>query len=57
MMYSPTGFKAMNTTLQALVQEAYGVQANQIAGGPDWIKTASSISKSGLKMTNPHPAA
>ena len=40
MMYSPTGFKAMNTTLQALIQEAYGVQANQIAGGPDWIKTA-----------------
>ncbi len=40
MMYSPTGFKAMNTTLQALLQEAYGVQANQIMGGPDWIKTA-----------------
>ena len=40
MMYSPTGFKAMNTTLQALIQEAYGVQANQIDGGPDWIKTA-----------------
>jgi uncharacterized protein (TIGR03435 family) len=40
MMYSPTGFKAMNTSLQALIQEAYGVQANQIAGGPDWIKTA-----------------
>jgi bla regulator protein blaR1 len=40
MMYSPTGFKAMNTTLQALIQEAYGVQANQIAGGPDWIKTS-----------------
>jgi bla regulator protein BlaR1 len=40
MMYSPTGFKAMNTTLQALLQEAYGVQANQIIGGPDWIRTA-----------------
>jgi len=40
MMYSPTGFKAMNTTLQALIQEAYGVQANQIAGAPDWAKTA-----------------
>jgi bla regulator protein blaR1 len=40
MMYSPTGFKAMNTTLQALIQQAYGVQANQIDGGPDWIKTA-----------------
>ena len=40
MMYSPTGFEAMHTTLQALLQEAYGVQANQIIGGPDWIKTA-----------------
>jgi uncharacterized protein (TIGR03435 family) len=40
MMYSPTGFKAMNTTLLALIQEAYGVQANQIAGAPDWAKTA-----------------
>lgn len=40
MMYSPTGFTAMNTTLQALIQQAYGVQANQITGGPDWIKTA-----------------
>jgi len=40
MMYSDTGFKAMHTTLQALLQEAYGVQANQIIGGPDWIKTA-----------------
>jgi bla regulator protein blaR1 len=41
MMYSPTaGFKATNTTLQALIQEAYGVQANQIAGAPDWTKTA-----------------
>jgi uncharacterized protein (TIGR03435 family) len=40
MMYSPTGFKSMNTTLQALIQEAYGVQANQIVGAPAWIKTA-----------------
>jgi bla regulator protein blaR1 len=40
MMYSPTGFKSSNATLQALIQEAYGVQANQIVGAPDWIKTA-----------------
>ncbi len=40
MMYSPTGFQAMHATLQALLQEAYGVPANQIIGGPDWIKTA-----------------
>jgi uncharacterized protein (TIGR03435 family) len=40
MMYSPTGFKSMNTTLQALIQEAYGVQANQIVNAPDWINSA-----------------
>jgi bla regulator protein blaR1 len=40
MMYSPNGFKTMNTTLQALIQEAYGVQASQIVNAPDWIKSA-----------------
>ena len=40
MMYSPTGFKSTNTTLQALIQEAYGVQASQIVNAPDWIKSA-----------------
>lgn len=40
MMYSPTGFKSTNTTLQALIQEAYGVQANQIVNAPDWVKSA-----------------
>jgi bla regulator protein blaR1 len=40
MMYSPNGLKAANTTLQMVIQEAYGVQASQIAGAPDWIKSA-----------------
>src|SRR5258708_10464678 len=40
MWYSPTGFKAANASLQAIIQEAYGVQASQIAHAPEWIKTA-----------------
>ncbi len=40
MMYSPTGFKAANASLQTIIQEAYGVQASQIAHAPEWIKTA-----------------
>jgi len=56
MMYSPTRFKATNTTLQALIQEAYGVQANQIAGGPDWIKTAEFDLEIGPKDDKPAPS-
>jgi bla regulator protein BlaR1 len=40
MMFGPKGFVASNITLQSLIQEAYGVQANQIAGGPDWLNSA-----------------
>ncbi|HTW58216.1 MAG TPA: M56 family metallopeptidase [Terriglobales bacterium] len=40
MMFGPDGFVASNITLQALIQEAYGVQANQISGGPDWLNSA-----------------
>jgi bla regulator protein blaR1 len=39
MMFGPDGFFAANVTMSALIQEAYGVQANQIAGGPDWLHT------------------
>jgi uncharacterized protein (TIGR03435 family) len=39
MMYGPHGFKAVNSTLLSIIQEAYGVQANQISGPPE-IKTA-----------------
>ena len=40
MMYSPDGFSAMNVTLQALIQEAYGVEANQIVGPADLLASA-----------------
>jgi uncharacterized protein (TIGR03435 family) len=39
MMFGPDGFKAVNSTLLSIIQEAYGVQANQISGPPE-IKTA-----------------
>lgn len=35
MMYGPEGFVADNVTLQALIQEAYGVEPNQISGPAD----------------------
>jgi len=34
MMYSPEGFVAKSVSLRTLIQEAYGVQANQIQGPP-----------------------
>ncbi len=40
MMVGNGKFDARNVTLRALIQEAYGVQANQITGGPDWLDTA-----------------
>jgi bla regulator protein blaR1 len=40
MMYGPDGFIAGNITLKAIIQEAYGVQANQIFGGPEWLDSA-----------------
>jgi len=39
-MFSPNGFVAANISLEKIIQEAYGVQANQIVGAPDWIKSA-----------------
>ena len=35
MMYGPDGFKAVNASLLSIIQEAYGVQANQIVGPPE----------------------
>lgn len=49
MMYSPNGFEATNTSLKSIIQEAYGVQANQIAG-PKELSTAYDIS---LKTEEP----
>ena len=40
MMYGPDGFRALNTSLLSIIQEAYGVQANQIVGAPDWVRTS-----------------
>lgn len=39
MMYGPEGFKAVNSTLLSIIQEAYGVQPNQVVGPPE-INTA-----------------
>lgn len=40
MFYSPEGYTAANVTLRDLIEEAYGVQTDQIVGGPDWLNTA-----------------
>jgi bla regulator protein blaR1 len=39
-MFSPNGFFAVNISLEKLIQEAYGVQANQIVGATDLIEAA-----------------
>jgi bla regulator protein blaR1 len=40
MMFGPDkGFIAANVTLQTVIQDAYGVQANQIVGAPDWLNS------------------
>lgn len=35
MMYGPEGFKAVNASVLSIIQEAYGIQANQIVGPPE----------------------
>ena len=37
MMFGPAGFVAANVTMATLIEEAYGIEANQIGGGPDWL--------------------
>jgi bla regulator protein blaR1 len=40
MMFGPDkGFVASNITLQSVIQDAYGVQASQIVGAPDWLSS------------------
>ena len=39
-LFQPDSFMAKNETLQGLLKLAYGVQASQISGGPDWLTTA-----------------
>ncbi len=58
MMHSPDGFVAENITLKALIQEAYGVQPNQIIGGPEWLDTATydinaKVDKSEMEKISP----
>jgi bla regulator protein blaR1 len=60
MMFGPAGFFAANVTMATLIQEAYGVQANQIAGGPDWLNTdrfdvQAKLDKSQTPGLGPHP--
>jgi bla regulator protein blaR1 len=60
MMFGPDGFFAANVTMSALIQEAYGIQANQIAGGPDWLNTdrfdvQAKLDKSPTSDLGPHP--
>lgn len=37
MMFSPEGYRATGVTMRSLIQEAYGLQANQVLGGPEWL--------------------
>jgi uncharacterized protein (TIGR03435 family) len=39
-LFMPDSLMAKNQTLQELLKLAYGIQASQILGGPDWIATA-----------------
>jgi uncharacterized protein (TIGR03435 family) len=40
MMYTPDGFVAADVTFRTVIEEAYGVQDNQIVGAPDWLNSA-----------------
>jgi uncharacterized protein (TIGR03435 family) len=37
MLSTPDGFTATGATLQAVIQEAYGLEANQISGASNWV--------------------
>jgi bla regulator protein BlaR1 len=39
LMYAPDGLTATNGTLQMFINAAYGVDDNQISGGPSWLKS------------------
>jgi bla regulator protein BlaR1 len=39
-LFKPDSLMTKNQTLQELLKLAYGVQASQISGGPDWLTTA-----------------
>jgi bla regulator protein blaR1 len=37
--FTPDQLTATNVTLQTLIREAYGIQDDQISGGPEWLTT------------------
>jgi uncharacterized protein (TIGR03435 family) len=37
--FSPAGFVATNVTLKMLIRDVYGVQDEQISGGPEWLNS------------------
>jgi uncharacterized protein (TIGR03435 family) len=39
MLSTPDGFSATGVTLQGIIQEAYGVEENQLSGAPDWVNS------------------
>jgi uncharacterized protein (TIGR03435 family) len=39
LMFTPNGLEATNVTLDMLIREAYGIEDNQISGGPSWLKS------------------
>ena len=39
LMFNPSGLSGTNVTLAMLIRTAYGVEENQISGGPSWLKS------------------
>ncbi|HEX8879062.1 MAG TPA: TIGR03435 family protein [Candidatus Acidoferrum sp.] len=39
LMFTPSGLGATNVTLGMLIRTAYGIEENQISGGPSWLKS------------------
>jgi len=37
--YTPDSLRATNATLSALIQSAYGIREDRLAGGPNWVRT------------------
>ena len=37
--YTPDSLRATNATLSALIQSAYGIREDRLAGGPSWVRT------------------
>jgi uncharacterized protein (TIGR03435 family) len=37
--YTPDSLRATNATLSALIQSAFGIREDRLAGGPNWVRT------------------